>query len=210
MLFDLQPTENDKAYQTLQVANLKRKYSFLNSIVQTTLDTQRVYVSQTVIKAFNFQALVCLHAGAGEYRPCEVKIGNGEHHKPPMWIHVQSQMDDLVNQINRNWDKIDPIYLAAYALWRLNWIHPFVNGNGRTARVTAYYILCLKFGGMLEGEIQLPELLRRRRGDSDDPYVAALRQADNTAKKGAVDLTDLHILLSDLLKEQLESAKATS
>jgi hypothetical protein len=30
------------------------------------------------------------------------------------------------------------IHLAAYLMWRLNWIHPFADGNGRTARMTSY------------------------------------------------------------------------
>jgi Fic family protein len=35
------------------------------------------------------------------------------------------------------------IWRAAYALCRLNWIHPFAGGNGRTARAFSYLIICL-------------------------------------------------------------------
>ncbi|MBL8221394.1 MAG: Fic family protein, partial [Bryobacterales bacterium] len=27
-------------------------------------------------------------------------------------------------------------------MWRLNWIHPFFGGNGRTARSASYLVLC--------------------------------------------------------------------
>ena len=202
ILYDLVPTENDPAYQALQVSNLDRQYQFLVSVVETSIQTNRLYLSQTVIKAFNYHAIVCLHSDAGQYRPCEVTIGN---HTPPMWIHVQAHMDELVNFVNRVWEQTDGILLASWVLWRLNWIHPFVNGNGRTARITAYYILCLKFGGLLPGKLQLPELLRRDRGKKDDPYVAALRTADESLKKGQLDLSEMHGLMSKLLQEQLGS-----
>jgi len=203
ILFDLTPTENSAPYQALEVSNLNRQYDFLTSIVEASISTGRLYLSQTVIKAFNYHAIVCLHADAGEYRKYQVSVGN---HEPPPWIHVQALMDDMVNTINRSWEQSDPVVLASYALWRLNWIHPFRNGNGRTARLTAYYILCLKFGGLLSGTISLPELLRRHRGEENDPYVAALQAIDESLDKGAFDLTPLTKLLSELLAEQLATA----
>lgn len=206
VLFDLFPTENDPSYQALQVSNLNRQYDFLRSLVEASISTNRIYLSQTAIKAFNYHAIVCLHAGAGEYRPCDVQIGDGNNHKPPMWVHVQALMDDFVNRVNREWEQADPVVLASFALWRLNWIHPFVNGNGRSARLTAYYILCLKLKGMLPGSVTLPDLLRRERHKPDDPYVKALRSADESAQKGALDLSELHGLISKLLAEQLASS----
>ncbi len=82
--------------------------------------------------------------------------------------------------------------LAAYVLWRLNHIHHFVNGNGRTARVTAYFVLCLASGGWLPGEKLLPERIVERRDD----YVDALKQADASHNAGALYLLVLHQLIS--------------
>lgn len=110
-------------------------------------------------------------------------------------------MDDFVNQINVQITHADPVTLATYALWRLNYIHPFINGNGRTARIVAYYILCLRSGGLIGGKVSLPELLRRDRSD----YVAALQKVDASLKAGALDLTELHTLVSKLLTEQIGS-----
>lgn len=56
-------------------------------------------------------------------------------------------MNEMINDLNRHWDSAPPIVLEAYALWRLNWIHPFINGNGRTARALCYYVICLRMGG---------------------------------------------------------------
>ncbi|WP_346892929.1 Fic family protein [uncultured Roseibium sp.] len=193
------------------MSNLKRQYDFLVSIVEASIATNRIYVSQTVLKAFNYHAIVCLHSDAGQFRRCAVNLGNADDaHKPPMWIHVQALMDDFVNQININISNADPVVLASFALWRLNWIHPFVNGNGRTARLTAYYILCMRAGGMIKGSNTLPELLSRKRGEENDPYVRALKEVDASFKNGELDLSPLHQLVSELLNEQLESANAAS
>jgi len=44
----------------------------------------------------------------------------------------------MCDHINENWAKLSPLHLAAYTLWRMNWIHPFVDGNGRTSRAVSY------------------------------------------------------------------------
>ena len=149
-----------------------------------------------MIKALNFHAITCLHTNAGEYRPCRVDVGD---YVPPDHYRVPALMDDFVNTVNRSWDHLDGVTLATFVLWRLNLIHPFINGNGRTARAASYFVLCLKTGGWLKGESILPELLRQNR----DEYVAALKVVDETAKAGSLDLTALHSLVSRLLDSQL-------
>ncbi len=110
-------------------------------------------------------------------------------------------MDDLVNMVNRNWEVTDDVTLTAYVLWRLNHIHPFINGNGRTARAACYFVLCLKSGGWLPGTTILPELIRRDRQD----YVDALQLVDASWAQGALDLGPLHQVLSKLITEQLST-----
>lgn len=192
--------EDHPAYQRLSVANLNRQYDFLRSVVLAAMDVQRPYLSQTVIKALNYHAITCLHTNAGEYRPCPVHVGS---YQPPQHFRVQALMDDFVNIVNRFWENSDPVALAALVLWRLNWIHPFINGNGRTARVTCYYVICLKSGGWLPGSKLLPELI----SDNRPEYVAALQVADASLQQGKeVDLAPLHALLTRLLDQQLLGA----
>jgi Fic family protein len=112
-------------------------------------------------------------------------------------------MDDFVNSINRNWEVTDDVALATYVLWRINNIHPFVNGNGRTARAACYFVLCLKAGGWLKGQTILPELIRQKR----DEYCAALQIGHDTHAAGAVNLTVLHDFVTRLLAEQIASAQ---
>jgi fido (protein-threonine AMPylation protein) len=47
-------------------------------------------------------------------------------------------MDAFFSLIHENWTIVEhPTMLAAFALWNLNWIHPFIEGNGRTARAVS-------------------------------------------------------------------------
>jgi hypothetical protein len=137
IVFELTGREDHPVYQELQIANANRQYDFLRSIVSASLGMGRPFLSQHVIKAFNFQAITCLHTNPGEYRPCPVNVGA---HIPPEHYRVAALMDDFVNMVNRNWDTTDAVFLATFVLWRLNNIHPFINGNGRTARAACYFV----------------------------------------------------------------------
>lgn len=194
-------TEQDPVYQELEVSNGNRQYDFLKSIVGAALATRRPFLSNHIIKALNFHAITCLHTNAGEYRPCQVTVGN---HTPPEHYRVEALMDDFVNMVNRVWEQSDPVALSANVLWRLNHIHPFINGNGRTARAACYFVLCVKSGGWLPGSTILPELIRRDRSD----YVDALRLVDASLPTGTLDLSPLHQLLSKLIAEQLGTQQA--
>lgn len=200
ILYELVGGEAHPAYQALQVANVNRQYDFLRSIVAAGLEVSRPMLSSAVIKALNFHAITCLHTNAGEYRPCPVKVGSGDTaYTPPEHYRVEALMNDMVNMVNRYWDQTDDVVLATIVLWQLNLIHPFINGNGRTARAASYFVLCMKTGGWLRGKPILPELIKRERAK----YVAALKHTDASAKAGKLDLSVLHALVSDLLKEQL-------
>lgn len=201
IIFELTNSEAHPVYRALEVENGNRQYDFLRSIVAASLEMGRPFLSQHVIKALNFQAITCLHISAGEYRPCDVRVGE---HLPPPHYRVSALMDDLVNFVNRNWVETDAVVLATYVLWRLNNIHPFINGNGRTARAACYFVLCLKIGGWPNGTVLLPELIRRNRED----YCIALQAAhDAFARTGQPDLGHLHAIVTRLLAEQLASAE---
>jgi len=191
-------TESHLVYKQLQISNGDRQRSFLESIVEASLQLGRPFFSHQVIRALNYHAICCLHVSAGEYRNVEVEVGT---HKPPGVWQVHALMDDLVDWVNLNWKTADPVLLASYVLWRLNFIHPFINGNGRTARALCYYVLCLRSGGWLPGSVTLMELLVQQR----DRYVAALGAVDHSYKIGSGDLTPLFSLVGELLSQQLSA-----
>jgi Fic family protein len=190
-------SENNPAYQNLSIENLDRQLSFLKSAVLASVAVQRPMLSLEVIRALNYHAIACLHGYAGEFRPCPVKVG--ADFTPPEHYDVPPLMEMFVDEVNRSWDQADPVVLAAYVLWKLNRIHPFINGNGRAARAACYFVLCLKIGGWLKGSPILPELLKRDRDD----YVVALKAVDaSLATAEGFSIGPLHQLLVKLLNEQ--------
>lgn len=202
IVFELTGREDHPVYQALEIANGNRQYDFLRSIVWASMEAGRPFLSQHIIKAFNFQAITCLHTNPGEYRPCPVTVGA---HQPPDHYRVPALMDDCVNLVNRSWHETDAVVLGTYVLWRLNNIHPFINGNGRTARASCYFVLCVKAGGWLPGDTILPELIRQNHQE----YVDALQDAHvSFAATGAPDLKRLHELVTRLLDVQLQGSAA--
>jgi Fic family protein len=130
ILYELFRGENNPIYQALEVENGNRQYAFMRSLIEVAIATNRAFISQHVIKMFNFHAIACLHTNAGEYRPCQVSVGD---HTPPSYWQIAALMEDFTNEVNKHWDITDPVYLASFVYWRINYIHPFINGNGRTA-----------------------------------------------------------------------------
>ena len=102
---------------------------------------------------------------AGNYRDCQVFI-TGTAYIPPAPEEVPKQMAALVEDLNRQAAVIHPVELAAYAHRRLVDIHPFQDGNGRTARLLMNLIL-INRGYCV---VIIPPVLRH-------DYIVALRQA---------------------------------
>lgn len=108
-------------------------------------------------------------------------------------------VEQLCDYVNDNWS-CTPIHLAAYCMWRLNWIHPFADGNGRTSRTLSYMVLCIRSGYELPGTPTIPVFIVEER----TPYFKALDAADAAfAESGVVDVSLMEILLSQLLAKQL-------
>ncbi|OWQ46254.1 hypothetical protein CDL60_16815 [Roseateles noduli] len=192
-------TEAHPLYQQFAKHNNARQYDVLRSLVIANLAAGRHFLSAHLLKVLNFHAITCLHTNAGEYRPCAVRVGDNV---PPEHYVVESSIDDFVNEVNRSWQEADPIALGAYVLWRVNHIHPFINGNGRTARAAAHFVICLKINGWPPGRVILPELLHMNR----DEYVAALQCVDASYLAGELELSPLVALIERLLKQQVDSA----
>lgn len=199
IVYELFGDEQNPIYQALEVSNGARQYNFLNSIILACLEAKKPFLSQHIIKALNFHAITCLHVAAGEYRPCPVGVGD---YRPPEHYRVPALMDDFVNEVNRNWSSVDAVVLATFVLWRLNHIHPFINGNGRTARAACYFVLCIAAGGWLKGDTILPELIKQ----NHEEYRVALKAVDASLVAGPFDMSPLHAFVSRLLDEQLATA----
>lgn len=80
---------------------------------------------------------------AGMYRQGAVLI-SGSSDRPPPPYDVPKLMEDFIVWIKKNEKKIHPVELADLSHHKLVHIHPFTDGNGRTARLFMNLILMQK------------------------------------------------------------------
>jgi len=132
---------------------------------------------------------------AGQFRKEDVCIGDrkGEevtvHHQPPPWTEVEGHLQQLLDWLERVKNKpthkqvvagqddpwVHPVIIAGIAQHRLVWIHPFVDGNGRTARLFTTMLLYTR-GYDFKYLFDLSSYYNRNR----DAYYEALRTVDRT------------------------------
>lgn len=126
-------------------------------------------LTQEAILEFHRIALDGIHAEAGRYRKGWITIA-GSRHVPPPHGQIGNLVAQMCDRVNDYWRGLDDAELAAYVLWRLNWIHPFADGNGRTARTVAYVILSLKLGYAPPGSPTIPDQI----AEDKNPYYRFL------------------------------------
>ncbi|MDD4878254.1 MAG: Fic family protein [Candidatus Nanoarchaeia archaeon] len=79
----------------------------------------------------------------GRIRFFDVQIF-GSSHIPPKHTEVKKHILNLLKWYSLNKGKLHPFELAALMHAKIAWIHPFEDGNGRTARVVMNLILMKK------------------------------------------------------------------
>ncbi|MBM3555330.1 MAG: Fic family protein [Alphaproteobacteria bacterium] len=146
-------------------------------------------------------ALEGLSSFAGNYRPAGVTIG-GSRHTPPGAHLVPELVENLCDYVNDQWNTATAVHLSAFVMWRLNWIHPFADGNGRTSRAASYVVLCIRSNFVLPGVRTIPDQITENR----DPYFRALDVADAADREGRLDVTEMEALIEVLLARQLAEA----
>lgn len=167
-------------------------------------DGQPFRLRPSTILALHLEAMRGVDRQAGTWRNAPVEIA-GSRHAPPAESLVALQVEDMCDWIAHEWNTLSAIDLCAYIMWRLNWIHPFADGNGRTTRAVAYLILCVRSGARLPGSPTIPEQISADK----KPYYDALEAADN-APKDRPDLSAMRKLLEHYLENQLAAAYAAA
>ena len=120
----------------LEAINHKEAILFIEDIV-----SKKTLLTEYVLKQIH--ALV-LHSidrdNAGVYRNLPVMI-SGSKHLPPQPYLLQSLMEDYFHFYELHKNTLHPVVLSAEMHERLVTIHPFIDGNGRTARLIMNLIL---------------------------------------------------------------------
>ncbi len=181
-----------------EVRNGLRQFDLGMEIVADALAKGAGYrLRPSALLALQRAALEGISLYAGNYRPAGIEI-QGSRHTPPGAHLVPELVEEMCDYVNDNW-AATPVHLAAYLMWRLNWIHPFVDGNGRTSRIISYVVLCVRLGFRLPGTKTIPEQIEKDR----TPYFRALDEADAAYKRGKIDVSAMETVIEGLLAKQL-------
>lgn len=126
---------------------------------------------------------------AGQYRKEQVFI-TGTEYLPPTPEEVPGLMEEFIRELERRKDTMHPVAFAAFAHRRLVDIHPFRDGNGRTARLLMNLLL-VREGYCI---VTIPPVLRmeyisalqqaqRRKAPSDEAFIRLIAECELEAQK---------------------------
>jgi Fic family protein len=189
--------DNPELYAHIQQKNLLRQYDLLTNCIEICLSKGIESFDKYMLWFLNAAAVSNIAQLGGRFREQPIYVGN---HIPPHFEKVPNLVDQCLSVIHETWTINEhPTLLPAYVLWRLNWIHPFIEGNGRTARAACYLLICLRQGRLLPGRKIVPERIQEDR----QPYYAALEAADRAWADGQFNVNELALYLARLLTEQL-------
>ena len=117
-----------------EAQNGLRHFQVVTEMAEYFLDPERPFrLRPSHLQTLHRIALLGLSGYAGLWRPSGIEI-RGSNHEPPEAFEVPEKIEDLCDYVNDKWHEESALHLASYVMWKLNWIHPFTDGNGRTSR----------------------------------------------------------------------------
>ena len=137
----------------------------------------------------------------GEYRKIQNYVVNSKTgetvYTPPPAYEIQLMMQELVDYINHNND-IHPVFVSGIVQFQLVHIHPFLDGNGRSARLLS--TLCLyRKGYDFKRLFTISEYYDRNRSD----YYKAIQ----SVRENDMDMTVWLEYFTRALSEQMQEIK---
>jgi Fic family protein len=184
-----------------EAANLRRLFQFVRHTALQAIERRDFTLDAALINELNRLTLEGLSAEAGKLRNGRVFIVHSEH-EPPLADAVPGLLEEMCGYVNRNLNVDSAIHAAAYVMWRLAWIHPYADGNGRTSRAAGYLVLCVALDYLLPGtETILESMARNKRR-----YFEVLEDSDIAWRGGRLDVSSLERLIARYLQRQLASA----
>jgi Fic family protein len=182
----------------LEAANSVNQIDYISHLVN---DLKIRELRESQIQEMKAIATEGIYPCGPRYRDAFMRVHMvGSGHQLPHESRITSLVIELTDFVNDKRHSV--IERAAYALWRLNWIHPFAGGNGRAARAVCYLIVCMENRSTLPGVPSMPILIAAQR----ERYMSCLRSADEAERQGTLDIGAMSTFLEEVLTRQLESA----
>jgi len=198
ILSDKSPVEGDKKKKELEISNLKEAYNYVKSL---PVQKDGFILTEDIVR--HIQLLVTQNVDSkgslpGKYRNHLVKVNDPEHGgvdvPPKTHDDIKMLMDEFCKWINSEGVKnINPIIRAAIGHYYIARIHPFGDGNGRTARLVE--ALFLFQSGIKYVPVMLSNYYYYHLDDYFRAFASAIQSKEN-------DVTDF---LSFVLKGHVES-----
>lgn len=92
-------------------------------------------------------------------------------HLPPKYQELESLINDLCDFFNKDGkDFIHPIVKGCIIHFMIGWIHPFADGNGRTARALFYWYM-LKKGYWLTEYLSISRIIKDTKSQYEKAYL---------------------------------------
>ena len=111
--------------------------------IETIIGKKKKTIDHITIQKIHEIVTAGILEEAGRYRTKNVRI-TGAKKTPPDWSKVVNLMDELIENIEKN--ENNPIETSAFLHHRFVEIHPFIDGNGRVARLlTNLYLIGLGY-----------------------------------------------------------------
>ena len=179
---------------SLEVKNLGLAFDFLYELSKADVQLSENYIRQIHKLIVGDEESL----RPGDYRSIGVII-TGSEHKPPEPFEVPIKMTELIEWVKLNKDT-NPIIVAAIAHHEFVKIHPFVDGNGRTARIILNLLL-------LQKGFPICNIKRTERPD----YYNALSSADNGNYEPIIDIVASNCieLFAEYVRVRDESLRLT-
>ncbi|WP_313090006.1 Fic family protein [Chryseobacterium flavum] len=165
----LKSGRNPRNESEQMIFNNLRAIEYISEFQDNDIDFKIILELHTIMTA-NTEAEKC----SGDFRKSDVYVidhVDGEiAHIPPDWKEIEELMGDLCTFINSDKNFIHPIVKASIIHFLIGYIHPFTDGNGRTARALFYWFL-LKKGYSLIKNISISRVILESRTQYDKAFL---------------------------------------
>lgn len=122
--------EPDDALARREAENVLHQFDFVLGTIESSFASGRRFeLTPALVSQMNRLALDGLDPRAGELRTGRMIITNSEH-RPPDPDAISGLLDDMCDYVTEHWKACTAVHLAAYVMWRLNWIHPYWTATG--------------------------------------------------------------------------------
>lgn len=170
----------------LEVINHKEALVFVEELVN--IPTSQIKESDILnIHGLILKSINSKEAGKYRTQPVGVRKSNGEIYHFTEPLLVKEKMEEFIYWVQTSKD-LHPIQRASEAHYRLVSIHPFIDGNGRTARLIMNLIL------MQNGYV--PSVIRV---ENRSEYIQAIEKAQNSDS-----LEDFHKVIVTSVNKNLD------